>query len=193
MSSFDESYLGVPPWDIGRPQAEFIRAGERGEIAGDLIDIGCGTGENAIHFAARGCNVLGVDSAPRAIARAKEKAEEKHSAVEFKVWNALELGGLGRKFDCAIDSGLFHVFSDQGRVAYVNGLSVILRPRGVYIMLCFSETEPSDWGGPRRVSKQEIEGTFSHGWRVEYIRHAKFESNFHKDGGKAWLSRIMKL
>ncbi len=192
MSSFDEAYLGVPPWDIGRPQPELVRAGERREVAGDVVDVGCGTGEHAIHFAAKGCKVLGVDSAPRAIDRARQKAKERGSTAEFRVWDALDLGSLGRTFDTALDSGLFHVFSDKDRSAYVMSLSDALRPGGRYIMLCFSDKEPTDWGGPRRIPEHEIRRSFSNGWRIEFIRPARFESNFHKDGGHAWLSSIKR-
>jgi predicted RNA methylase len=51
MSFFNESYRGIPPWDIGHPQREFVNLSDRGEVKGDVIDIGCGTGENAIFFA----------------------------------------------------------------------------------------------------------------------------------------------
>jgi hypothetical protein len=57
-------------------------------------------------------------------------------------------------------------------------------------MLCFSDEEPTGWGGPRRVSKEEIRTTFKEGWRVDWIRAARFESKFHDDGGRAWLSSI---
>ena len=54
-SVFDPAYAaGVPPWDIGRPQPEFVRLAEAGEIRGDVLDVGCGTGENAMHLAGLG-------------------------------------------------------------------------------------------------------------------------------------------
>jgi SAM-dependent methyltransferase len=192
VSSFNDSYRGTPPWDIGRPQGEFVRASERGEVRGEVIDVGCGIGEHSIFFASRGNPTLGVDSAPLAIEKAKAKAARRHSVAEFLVWDALKLASLGRRFDCAIDSGLFHVFSDGQRAAYVKSLSAVLRPGAGYLMLCFSDREPAGWGGPRRVSKEEIRDSFARGWRVDYIRPAMFESSFHDHGGLAWLSRITR-
>jgi SAM-dependent methyltransferase len=189
---FNGAYLGVPPWDIGRPQREFVKLAEAGEVKGDVIDVGCGTGEHAIYLSSLGHPALGVDAAPRAIEKAKAKAAERGSKAEFIVADALDLGALGREFDTAIDCGLFHVFSDQEREVYASSLASALRPRGRYFMLCFSDKEPDFWGGPRRVSRQEILSTFSLGWRVDYIRPARFETFQGPDGGRAWLAAVSR-
>jgi ubiquinone/menaquinone biosynthesis C-methylase UbiE len=193
LSFFNESYRGTPPWDIGRPQGEFVKLAEEGEVKGDIIDVGCGTGENAMMFASRGHKVLGVDSSPLAIEKAREKTKLRKSSAEFVVADALELASVGRSFDAAIDCGLFHVFSDRERVTFAKSLREVIRPSGVYFMLCFSDREPSDWGGPRRVKKEEILGTFSKVWRVDWIRAARFESQYHDEGGHAWLSSITRI
>ena len=59
-------------------------------------------------------------------------------------------------------------------------------------MLCFSEKEPTDWGGPRRVTKEEIRSSFQKKWKINYIKEARFESSYHSDGGMAWLSSVTK-
>ncbi len=193
MSFFNSAYKGTPPWDIGRPQREFVRLADEGEVKGRVIDLGCGTGENALMFAERGSAVLGVDSAPLAIAKAKSKAERRRSSAEFRVADALELGSLRKKFDVATDCGLFHTFSDGERGRFAVSLRRTLVPGGRYFMLCFSDREPADWGGPRRVSKAEIALTFSRGWRVDWIRDARFEAAHLGDGGRAWLSAVTLL
>jgi 2-polyprenyl-3-methyl-5-hydroxy-6-metoxy-1,4-benzoquinol methylase len=76
---------GAPPWDIGRPQASLVRLAEAGEIAGSVLDVGCGTGENALYLATRGHEVLGVDAAPVAIERATTKARDRGIEAEFIV------------------------------------------------------------------------------------------------------------
>ena len=192
MNFFNEAYNGVPPWDIGRPQPVFAKLAFSEDLGDDIIDVGCGTGEHAMFFALSGYKVLGVDSAPRAIERARSKASERGSKAEFMVADALHLADLHRKFDVAIDSGLFHVFSDRDRSAYVESLRDVLRPQGRYYMLCFSDKEPVGWGGPRRIFKREILASFSDGWHVDYVRPAKFESAFHNRGGEAWFSKATR-
>ncbi len=192
-ASFNESYKGSPPWDIGHPQAEFVRLAENGEIRGRVLDVGCGTGENAILFATRGLKVWGVDTAPLAIEKAKRKASERGAAVIFEVRDALHLEEIKRRFDTITDSGLFHTFTDRQRVTFVRSLGSALTEGGRYLMLCFSDEEPEGWGGPRRVSRAEIRTSFEEGWRIDWIREARFESKFHGDGGRAWLSSVTSV
>jgi cyclopropane fatty-acyl-phospholipid synthase-like methyltransferase len=191
MDFFDTAYQGTPPWDIGRPQKEFVELARRGEITGSVLDIGCGTGEHALFFAAEGHEVWGIDSAPLAIQKANEKAAVRGLHVHFLVMNALDLARLNRTFDTVTDSGLFHTLSDKDRPVFVDSLAAILSPAGKYFMLCFSELEPAGYG-PRRITKREIQDCFRDGWSINYIRPAVFESRTRAEGPHAWLSSISK-
>lgn len=143
-------------------------------------------------FASRGNRVLGIDAAPLAIQKARAKARERESTAEFLVADALSLNKLGRRFDVATDCGLFHTFSDRERMLFVESLRQTLHPRGKYFMLCFSDLEPADWGGPRRVTKEEISASFSKGWDVDSIRAARFEGSHLGPGGHAWLAALSR-
>lgn len=191
MDFFEEAYHGHPPWDIGRPQKEFVNLEESGAILGDVLDVGCGTGENALYLAGRGHGVWGVDSAPTAIGIAREKARKRDLSATFLVTDALNLDRIGRTFDTVIDSGLFHALTDPERPCFVRNLTSVLRQGGTYYMLAFSDREPAGYG-PRRISKREIEGTFSDGWRIAFIRPAIFENRMKPEGAKAWLSAIVR-
>ncbi|MEP0845935.1 MAG: class I SAM-dependent methyltransferase [Phycisphaerae bacterium] len=188
---FHEIYDGTPPWEIGRPQPVFERLAAAGEIAGDVLDVGCGTGENALMLAARGLRVVGVDFVPAAIERARQKCAQRGLVAEFVVGDALELGGLGRTFDTVIDCGLFHTFSDGDRPRFAASVRAALRPGGRLILMCFSEHETSE-KGPRRVTQAELRAAFSYGWRVESVEAALFDSNIHAGGARAWLARIAR-
>jgi SAM-dependent methyltransferase len=192
MEFFEKAYRGRPPWDIGRPQREFVCLEESGEISGDILDVGCGTGENALYLAGRCHDVWGVDAVPAAIETSRKKAEERGLAATFLVKDALHLHEIGRTFDTVIDSGLFHTLSDHDRPLFVWNLSRVLVPGGSYFMLAFSELEPAGYG-PRRITQKEIRDTFSDGWRINGIRAAVFESNTRPEGSKAWLSLITRV
>ncbi len=183
---------GVPPWDIGRPQPAIVRLDELGLISGDVIDVGCGTGENALYLAARGHEVVGVDAAPTAIARAQEKARLRGSGAAFVVADALELETLGRTFDIAIDCGLFHTFSDADRTRFGRSLHRILRVSARYVLLCFSEHQAGDYG-PRRVTQAEIRATFETGWTVDSIVADRFAAQLPGDGAEAWLALLTRI
>ena len=191
MDFFDAAYRGTPPWEIGRPQKEFVELVRRGEITGSVLDIGCGTGEHALFFAGEGHEVWGVDATPLAIQKAKEKAAGRELRVNFCVLDARDLSKLNRKFDTATDSGFFHTLSDEDRPVFVNNLAATLSPAGNYFMLCFSDLEPGGYG-PRRITKREIQESFRDGWSINYIRPATFEARTRAEGSRAWLSSISK-
>jgi SAM-dependent methyltransferase len=191
-SFFNEAYRGTPPWDIGRPQEEFVKVADEGGIRGRVLDVGCGTGENAVFFSRLGHETWGVDSAPLALEKARQKAAKKGVRVRFELADALHLEDLAQRFDTITDCGLFHVFSDDDRTTYVKSLRAALRESGLYVMLCFSDKESAGWGGPRRVSRGEIREAFGRGWKVNFIREARFSTTFNDDGGRAWLSSITR-
>ena len=120
-NTFESAYAGQAPWDIGRPQKALLDVADR--ITGSVLDAGCGTGENALFFAGRGCTVTGIDFLEEPINRARRKATERGLPVTFLVKDALTLKDWTERFDNVIDSGLFHVFSDEDRRRYVEGLA----------------------------------------------------------------------
>jgi cyclopropane fatty-acyl-phospholipid synthase-like methyltransferase len=96
-------------------------------------------------------------------------------------------------FDTVIDSGLFHVFSDDDRRRYVDGMATVLKPGGRLFLLCFSDAEPGTQG-PRRVSQPELRAAFANGWVVESIEPSRYEvrpdlKDFHfsEGGPRAWF------
>jgi len=188
-SSWEDSYKTVPPWDVGFPQPAFVELADSGELnPGRVLDIVCGTGENSLLLGSKGFSVTGVDLASLAIKRAKAKAMERGLGVEFQTGNALSLDFEDGVFDNVIDSGLFHTFSDADRPVYARELARVLVAGGKYFMECFSDQEPTVWGGPRRVSREEITATLSPLFKVNYIKNALFATRIHANGGKAYLT-----
>jgi cyclopropane fatty-acyl-phospholipid synthase-like methyltransferase len=107
--------------------------------------------------------------------------------------DALALKDLPEVFDSVIDSGLFHVFTDEDRRRYVEGLATVLRPGGRLFLLCFSDEEPGEQG-PRRVSKKDLYVAFAEGWSIESIEPTRYEVRpdvkgltFSEGGPMAWL------
>src|SRR5438876_12409963 len=125
--SFDAAYKGIPPWDIGRPQQVYVDLAQTGKIHGSVLDVGCGTGEHALYLAQHGHEVWGIDSSPTAIQKAQQKAAARGIAVTFRVADALQWQALGKTFETVIDSGRFHVFSDEERLLFVPSLASVLK------------------------------------------------------------------
>jgi len=157
-----------------------------------VLDVGCGTGEHALYFAQHGHEAWGIDSSPTAIQKAQQKAAARGIAATFRVADALQLQALGKTFETVIDSGLFHVFSDEERLPFVQSLASVLKSGGTYYLLCFSDQESSSGPGPRRVSQAEIYATFGQEWRVKQIRATRFETTSGQ-GAAAWLASISRV
>jgi SAM-dependent methyltransferase len=196
-NTFESAYAGQAPWDIGRPQRAFLDVADR--ITGSVLDAGCGTGDNALFFARRGHKVTGIDFLEGPIQRARRKAAERGLSATFLVLDALALKDLPEVFESVIDSGLFHVFSDEDRQRYVEGLVSVLKPGGRLFLLCFSDQEPGTQG-PRRVSRQELQDAFAKGWVIESIEPSRYEVRpdlkdltFSEGGPKAWFAIIRRV
>ncbi len=191
-SRFEEAYKGTPPWDIGRAQPAFECVADAGLVTGPVLDAGCGTGENALFFAARGFEAVGVDAVETAIAVARAKAAARGLTAEFLVHDALALGELGRRFGTVVDSGLFHTFDDDERSRYVASLAAATALRARVFVLCFSELELGD-GGPRRVTQAELREAFdAPPFRVTGIEAAEMATNL-GSARKAWLASIERV
>src|SRR5262249_41862974 len=195
-ATFENLYAGPAPWDIGTPQGRFVAIADR--VSGPVLDAGCGTGEHALFYAARGLRVLGIDFVAEAIRRARAKAAERGLAGGFLVKGATALGDWGARFTSAIDCGLFHCLSDDDRRRYVRGLARVVEPGGRLYLLCFSDAEPGT-EGPRRVSRQELYDAFADGWEVESVQPARCEGHpeftectFSEGGPKGWVAGVRR-
>jgi SAM-dependent methyltransferase len=192
---WDASYLDGPaPWDIGEPQPAILRLAGEGAFAGPVLDAGCGTGENALHIASLGLDVLGVDVAETALSIAREKAARRGIDAEFVVGDALHLHRLGRMFETVIDCGLLHTFDSDERRDYVASLASVTRRGGHLYVLCFSDVGP-DTCGPHPMSQEELRGAFepNSGWSVASVSPDRLRTRFDAQGAPAWLAKIDRI
>jgi len=132
------------------------------------------------------------------INRAKRKAAERGLPATFLVKDALTLKDWPERFDNVIDSGLFHVFGDEDRRTYVDGLATVLKPGGRLFLLCFGDAEPGTQG-PRRVSKKQLHDAFAEGWVIESIEPSRFGVrsdlkglSFSEGGPRAWFAVLRR-
>src|SRR5262245_28983837 len=139
MARYDEPL--APAWDVGRPQRAIYDLETAGQIGREVVDVGCGIGEHALFFAARGHVACGVDPSARAIARALKRARDGRLSVAFVVEELLQLGRLVRRFDCAVDAGSFHRVEVAARPAYAAALGRVVKPGGRLYLLCFGDHE----------------------------------------------------
>lgn len=189
---FHTVYQGKPAWEIDAPQPAMMQLEQAGKIVGSVLDIGCGTGCNAIYLAERGHTVTAFDLVPEAIGQAKARLGSRQLPVTFQVANVLQLPDFGKQFDTGMDAGVFHVFNDKDRARYVENVHRQLKTGAMLYLICFSEHQPGE-EGPRRVTQAEIRTSFAQGWRVHAIEAAEYltQASFYGPA-KAWLAHLQK-
>ena len=195
---FDLWYrFGKPPWVIDEAQPDLIAAVSDGFVRGPaVLDVGCGTGDNAVYLAGRGFSVTGVDFSAKAISIAKRKALKAAVDATFITLDAFNLGTLAKKFDTVIDFGLFHNLEGKNRERYVRSLRDVCASKGQLLLHCFSDQRGKDEVyperfGPRPMSQDKIRTSFTEGWQIEWIRSASYKSNHQGEQYSAWLTSII--
>ena len=134
--SWNESCAsGQLPWDTGQPEpllVDFVRSGV--VTPSSALEIGSGTGTNAIWMAERGFDVLGVDISPLAVESAHAKLEGSALRCRFATLDFLAAPSPIGLFNFVFDRGCFHVFDDSSeRQQFAARVAAELAPGGVAI------------------------------------------------------------
>lgn len=187
---WNENYAtGDLPWDTGVPDAELVAAVERGVIApGRALEVGCGTGTNALWLAQRGFDVAAVDVAPLAIEAARKKAPP-GVRCEFAVLDFLADTPPRAPYDLVFDRGCFHIFDlDEERARFAARVAELLAPGGQWFSLIGStEGLPRDTGPPRR-SARDIANAIEPALEIVALQTFYFDAHI-ETRAKAWAVR----
>jgi SAM-dependent methyltransferase len=159
--------LGITPWDreeVPRPVIEM--ADEMSASSGRALDVGCGTGRDAVYLANRGWTVTGVDGVQRAIDRARRRAQDAGVDVNWVIGDVTRLQslGIGGDYDRVLDRGCFHGLADDGRERCAEAMTAVAAPAALMLLNAF---QPRSRGlGPRGITYEELERYFDGGWEL---------------------------
>ncbi len=164
-------WLKKTPWDTGVTPPEIVTMIDSGKVpVGRALDLGCGTGTNAIYLAQKGFEVTGLDISGRAISLAKRKARSAQLADRVRLERGdvtlMRRWAIGHSIDFAFDIGCFHNLEPEARARYAAALTAVLKPGAIYMLYAF---EPS--GDQRGVGLDEIAKLFDRDYKLEGLRH----------------------
>ena len=146
--------LNNPPWDTGITPPEVYQFLEENS-PGIALDLGCGTGTNALTIADYGWKVTGIDYVPKAIRIARRKARQAGlvDRVKFQVGDVLDLNSLEGKHDLVLDIGCFHSFSGMDIDRYARNVLNNLSPGGSLLLYAHLKKDP---GSSHGASEEDI-------------------------------------
>ncbi len=160
--------IGATPWDGHETPPELLQLIEGHEAlsAGRALDLGCGTGADAVLLAARGWKVTGVDIVSKALQTARHRAQEAGVDVEWVQGSVATVGELELTgpYDLAYDMGCFHGLRSSDRTGYARGVTALTEPGATLLLFAFKP----GWRGPAPsgASADELTARFSPDWEL---------------------------
>ncbi len=181
---------GSTPWDTGRPDEHLLRVvGEHPIAPCRALEVGCGTGTNAIWLAEQGFEVLASDVAARALTQARRKLNGTHRTV------TLHHGSFpvaDDPFDFAFDRGCLHSFDDPAeRASFAEQMAQQLSADGLWLSIIGStDGPPRDHGPPRRSARDVVQAVEQH-FEILSLRRGEMDTDL-PTTPMVWVSLMKK-
>jgi len=191
---FKERYkAGNTPWDIGKPDFNLIQIVTATPIRPcKALEIGCGTGDNAIWLSQQDFQVLGIDASEIAIENAKEKASKANVRCTFLVSDILSRRVEVASFGFAFDRGCFHTLgSGKERERFAENVKSHLERDGLWLSLVGNADEQRDGPGPPQRSAQDIVDAVEPYFEILSLVSGHFGSN-RPNPPRAWVCLMRK-
>jgi len=161
------------------------------QLQDPILEIGFGNGYQLRRCLDERRDIYGTEVSQEPVERLAEALGEGHSD---RVWvDDIRRTRLNKTFSAIIDRGVFHVFNEAERLFYVQSISKLLAPDGKLVIKCFSDKEEDRGTGPFRLSKSDLESSFSPWFKITHFEHCEFQMSTEYFGGqypKAFLAVI---
>lgn len=177
---FGLAYLtGKTPWDTGITPPEVVRLVQSGELLpGRAVDLGCGTGLNAIYLVRHGWQVVGVDGAASAIRRAKQRTAREAAALRqqvcFMVGDVADWRWAGpASFDLALDIGCLHSLAPLEQQRYAAHLSQHTTPGAHFLLYARGGQRLDGQRASFGLGQAQIESLLTPTWHLLWAQHGQ--------------------
>jgi len=165
--------LGVTPWEHHEPPVPLtaLVEGPNALPPGDMLDIGCGTGHDAIYCARHGWAVTGVDAVGPALKAARRNAGQAGANIRFLHADIAGPGiaDLGAGYTLMLDGGCLHGLRDEPLQRAVATITDAAKPGAVLLMLAFAPVRRGP--APRGIDPARLPALFPH-WDLTLSRTA---------------------
>ena len=186
-ADWDAAYReGTPPWDTERPHAELVRVLDECRLRLDtVLEIGCGSGADAVLLARRKFEITAVDASAIALERARARAEQHDALLRLVLADIFDVAPSAGQFDLVYDAGFYHFIRLVDLEKYLDMLWHVTRPGSHYFCLAGAPGETAE-GGPPQVSEDDIHGELGRLFEFVHLRPTRLEAANRKEGYRAW-------
>lgn len=176
------------PWNSGLPSQELQRViVEQNWQPGRLLELGCGSGTNAVFLAKQGFEVTAVDFAPLALQQGATLARELGVEVH---WVCADVCGLildAPPFDYVFDRGCYHCVRRHNLSGYLQTLAAATRT-GSHLLTLTGNAHEERKPGPPVLHEHELRRELGTLFDEIWIRPFHFEDAGHVQGPLGWSS-----
>jgi cyclopropane fatty-acyl-phospholipid synthase-like methyltransferase len=189
QDDWDRMYReGLPPWETGKTADELARVlrEHRSLIAGPTaIELGSGTGADAIYLAKARFDVTAVEISPIAMERARARAEMAGAAVHFVLDDVFKYAETAGKFDLIYDAGFYDYVRRKNLARLLDVLWRLSRPGSIYLTLAGNSDE-TDEDGPPGVTERDIQFELGRLFEMVELRSCRLASPRRAEGYLGW-------
>lgn len=187
---------GDTPWDQHSTAHALDRVIQEWQIKPSrVLDMGCGTGRNAIRLARLGFAVTAFDLVPRAIEQAVAGAQADGLSIDFRAADFRHLTDLEGPFPFVFDSGLYHCVRREWLGELLAFLERVTQPGSLWLTLAGNANDPHPPGkGPPRVRATELCTELEPLFALVELRETHFQSTDPTDGWHplAWSALLRR-
>jgi|YNPNPStandDraft_1061719.scaffolds.fasta_scaffold00131_28 SAM-dependent methyltransferase len=181
---------GLPPWEMGCPSPELVRFLEKRLLTkGSVLELGCGTGADAVLLAQQRLDVTAVDFAPTAIERARTRAQRAGVNVCFVLDDVFHFAYHVQTFDLIYDCGFYQYVRQWELSRLLDLLWRVTRPGSYYLCITYRGDENLPAIPP--VSDESIRWELGRLFELIELNEFKFYSNLRRHDVSG-LSALMR-
>jgi SAM-dependent methyltransferase len=130
------------------------------------LDIGCGTGTQAVYLARAGWRVTGIDVVDQPLTKARRRATASGVAVDWTRADVTRLSELGLEPGLTPfhDRGCYHGLPGPARMAYARAVTSLAAPRAALLVMAFARNRTL--AGPSGTDERDIVARFTPDWEL---------------------------
>lgn len=182
------------PWDLDGPSPSLRAALDLGMLHGlkRVLVPGCGLGHDVELLAERGHEPLGVDMAPTAIERLRERVDARPDSVsvEAEVGDVFTLPQRHAEasFDAVFEYTCFCAIDPADRPRYAATMTHLVRPGGRLLFLVFPTHRDVEGGPPFAVTLEDVRAHFDEGWVERFVSPSQVAPGLR--AGREWVALL---